>query len=217
MVNGPPSAHSPAFNTASERLARLRQYQSRWKHLERTRETTVRCVRGGIWELAGGVLAQGVASSASSADFVNGQTVVRREVRKLVFTRLPSATRSGCGKVREWTHGAYDFAIRDFTMDPEQDLLVLLRAGGGGAELHLRSLKTNERHPQARAGTLVHKLAGGMGMKTHSLRVCRDRFAVLHKAVDGGVPEKLVVYDWKKGELLFVRSMSPSSHSVSLI
>ncbi|EJD01821.1 uncharacterized protein FOMMEDRAFT_141075 [Fomitiporia mediterranea MF3/22] len=196
MDDGSPFPH--ARFTTDERLARLRLYQSRWKYFSHAREQTVRKVNGAIWELASGVLAQGIRTGFNE---VTGA----QETRKLLFTRLPSNARVD-SKMREWTHEGYDFSIRDFTIDPKQDLLVLLRAENenmGLAELHIRSLWTNENHPAARLAVLVHKLYGGTRAKSHSLQICHDRFAVLHNAVAGNAPEKLVVYNWKKGELIF--------------
>lgn len=73
--------------------------------------------KGNVWELASGVLAQGT----SSRDVQSG----RISVPKLFFSKLPNDAR-GELKRREWTFGGYDFPIRDFTMDPPQDLLVLM-------------------------------------------------------------------------------------------
>lgn len=60
-------------------------------------------LRGGVWELYGGVLAQ-----ARSRD-------------TLVFRQIPSKIKGL--QEREW-ECVYDFAVRDFGMDPAQDLLA---------------------------------------------------------------------------------------------
>ena len=226
-VNGP--SYPQCALTTDERLRRLHLHQLRWKHFAPSRAQAVRKVTGAIWELAGGILAQGVSTSVA-------EHIGRSAVRKLLFTRLPTCERVEA-KTREWAHEYSDFAIRDFTMDPSQDLLVLLRESNGGtggnhfhhhlhphahpqnagnapaaggddlnvAEIHLRSLRTNEKHADAKLGVLVHPLHGGTTRTTsHSLQICQDRLAILHKARAGHWPEKLVVYDWKKGKLLFV-------------
>lgn len=87
--------------------------------MDYVKRQTVRAVKGNIWELATGVLAQGI--SADSLGFT-------QETRKLLFTKLPSVAR-GELKTKEWTHNDYEFSIRDFTLDATQDLLVLLRVG----------------------------------------------------------------------------------------
>lgn len=114
MEDGPPYPRCPY--TADERLDRLRRYQSGWKRAKHAKVQTVRAVKGSIWELASGVLAQGISTGVLDSD-----------VRKLFFTKLPSVAR-GESKTKEWTHDDYDFSIRDFTLDGTQDLLVLLRA-----------------------------------------------------------------------------------------
>ena len=116
--------------SSATRLARLRLYQSRWKRLAPTRTQSVRSTRGGIWELAGGILAQGVkgTSPTTNNNTTHDSNFRDTEVRKLLFTRLPSAARAE-RKTMEWAHDDYEFPIRDFTFDPSQDLLVLIRSG----------------------------------------------------------------------------------------
>lgn len=120
IVDAPPYPHSP-FRT-DERLARLRRHQNRWTHFEQAKRQVVRHVRGGVWELACGVLAQGISTSGETGS------------RELYFKRLPIGTRADA-KGYEWAHKNYDFPIRDFTMDPSQDLLLLIRADNSQGEL----------------------------------------------------------------------------------
>lgn len=61
------------------------------------------------------MLGQGVSSS---------EAAWRPEVRKLTFTRLAKYSR-GDGTDEHWKHENFEFDIKDFTMDPKQDLLVL--------------------------------------------------------------------------------------------
>ncbi|KAI5118360.1 hypothetical protein M0805_004333 [Coniferiporia weirii] len=199
MVDGPSES---ARCTTSERLARLRLYQARWRLLSPARRHSVRAHPGSLWELAGGVLAQSVQSH-NMGGF--GSFGASPDVRKLCFTRLPVGAR-GDAPASEWTHSGYEFSIRDFTMDPGQDLLVLVRAADAQnplAELHLRSLRTNKAHPAAARGVLTHKLEGGTLVYSHLMQVCEDRFGVLHTPLHEVWPEKLVVYNWKTGELEF--------------
>ena len=120
MVDGPSNPASPF--TTDERLARLRKHQFRWRHFEQAQRQVVRHVRGGVWELAQGVLAQGASA-------IGG-------VRELYFKRLPIGTRADA-KGHEWSHKNYDFSIRDFTLDPSQDLLLLVRGDNVQAELYV--------------------------------------------------------------------------------
>ena len=63
---------------------------------------------GGLWELYGGVLAQST------------------EEGTLTFIQLPSDLRSIEEEV--WTLGNFGLVVRDFGMDPSQDLLVLIQS-----------------------------------------------------------------------------------------
>ena len=62
--------------------------------------------RGGVWELYGGVLAQAEGES------------------KLVCAQLPSVIRRI--EEKEWTIEDVGVKIRDFGMDPAQDLLIII-------------------------------------------------------------------------------------------
>jgi hypothetical protein len=101
MIDGPPSPL-----TASHRLALLKERNAAWETL-RWKESSddLPMQQGQVWELYGGVFAQ---SSASNI---------------LHFRQLPSVYRNI--KERSW-HVVLDVHVRDFTMDPAQDLLVLI-------------------------------------------------------------------------------------------
>ena len=101
MEDGPPSALTPA-----DRLAILRRRQAAWKTLAWTAKQDVPMRAGGVWELYGNVLAQ-----------AEGE-------RTLHFAQIPSAIRGI--EAREWTVQDVGCTIRDFGMDPAQDLLVVI-------------------------------------------------------------------------------------------
>lgn len=63
--------------------------------------------KGGVWELYGGVLAQAFSGH-----------------RKLGFTQLPSVIRGI--EEKQWVIEDVGVKIRDFGMDPAQDLLIVL-------------------------------------------------------------------------------------------
>ena len=101
MEDGPPSALTP-----SDRLAILRERQNAWKTLTWKARTEYDMRRGGVWELYGGVLAQADGES------------------KLVCAQLPSVIRRI--EEKEWTIEDVGVKIRDFGMDPAQDLLIII-------------------------------------------------------------------------------------------
>lgn len=102
MRNGPPSVMGYA-----DRLTMLRNSQAAWHTLQWTTLKDVRMLQGSLYELYGGVLVQ--------SNHLDG--------RGLVFRRLPSHYRSIEEHV--WSIDL-EFILRDFTLDPAQDLLVLI-------------------------------------------------------------------------------------------
>ena len=93
--------------SAAARIDILRKHQSASRTLDWSRKYSISLGSGGLWELYGGVFGMSTTDGA------------------LAFHQLPSDLRSVEQKM--WTIGP-DFGIRemrDFTMDPAQDLLVL--------------------------------------------------------------------------------------------
>jgi len=91
----------------ADRLTMLRNSQAAWHTLQWTALKDVRMLQGSLYELYGGVLVQ--------SNHLGG--------RSLVFRRLPSHYRNIEEHV--WSLDL-DFILRDFTLDPAQDLLVLI-------------------------------------------------------------------------------------------
>ena len=100
--DNPRSTLSPA-----ERLQLLRKHQEAWSSLRPSYEKVIPMLIGQTWELYGGVLAQGPDSSS------------------LKFRQLPSELRGI--EEKEWMINDIGFTIRDFGMDPAQDLLVAIQ------------------------------------------------------------------------------------------
>ena len=101
MEDGPPSALTP-----SDRLAILRERQEAWRTLQWRSKHEYPMLGGGMWELYGGVLAQASGN------------------RTLVFNQLPSVIRGI--EEKEWRIEDVGMTIRDFGMDPTQDLLIIM-------------------------------------------------------------------------------------------
>lgn len=100
MVDGPPSQLS-----TSERLNLLRSYETSWKNLDWNTHTSLPVPEGSLWELYGNVWAHSKGSDS------------------IFFVQIPSRLRDV--PLRQWTI-VLDFSLRDFGMDPSQDLLVVI-------------------------------------------------------------------------------------------
>ena len=93
--------------TSSERLQRLKFHQDAWSTLSWTEKEKVPMLSGDTWELCGGVLA--IADGPNT----------------LMFKQLPSRLRGL--ETSEWKV-CFDVVALDFSMDKEQDLLVIIDA-----------------------------------------------------------------------------------------
>ncbi|KAI0649960.1 hypothetical protein C8Q79DRAFT_941783 [Trametes meyenii] len=177
MEDGPPSTL-----TAAERLQILRTRQAAWDKLAKTSREEVPMLEGGVWELHGGVLAQGEGS------------------RTLVLKQLPSAIRGI--ESREWRIEDLGVNMRDFGMDPAQDLLVVIenRAEWTGTtcSVHLRTLSTGEPHPAApRPAVLTH--TPQEGRYSYTIQIAEDFVAILMTCGDADHSE-LLIWNWKTGQ-----------------
>lgn len=103
MEDGPPGSMVPA-----ERLECLREHQDAWGHLRFTQTSNIDMQSGNVWELYGNVLSQG------------------KNRRSLAFHQLASVIRGI--EDRSWSLDDLDVEIRDFGMDPAQNLLVLIES-----------------------------------------------------------------------------------------
>lgn len=100
MVDGPPGRLSP-----SERLSLLRSYETSWKNMDWNEHKYFPVPDGTLWELYGNVWAHSRGGDA------------------IDFVQIPSRLRGI--PLRQWTL-RLDFPLRDFSMDPSQDLLVTI-------------------------------------------------------------------------------------------
>jgi hypothetical protein len=100
MVDGP-----PGDLTTPKRLELLRSYEASWKKVDWSEHNTIHSPVDHVWEFYGNVWAY--CRGADAIDFV----------------QLPSRLRGI--PMRQWTL-RFDFAVRDFSMDPSQDLLVMV-------------------------------------------------------------------------------------------
>jgi hypothetical protein len=103
--DGPPSAAG-----AVVRLDKLRKHREAWDTLTWSQDDVITMARGHVWELFGGVLSQ-----------------YGRE-NTFMFWQLPSTHRGIEAKHWSVHLGKYHIKVRDFTIDPTQDLLVIVES-----------------------------------------------------------------------------------------
>ncbi|EPQ55941.1 hypothetical protein GLOTRDRAFT_129144 [Gloeophyllum trabeum ATCC 11539] len=151
---------------------------------------------GNLWELYGGVL--GLSE--------------REKPSTLVFRKLRGIARGVEGK--QWTIEDVGFPIRDFKMDPSQDLLVMLEllpeppvGGFAPCRIHIRSLTGNEAHPFARNPVIVTSIqAPNNDVLAFNIQFCGDRLGIMFEyspADDRRGDMDIIVYNWRTATVLF--------------
>ena len=202
MVDGPPGRL-----TTSERLSLLRSYETSWKNLDWNEQTSLPIPVGNLWELYGNVWAH--SRGDDSIDFV----------------QIPSRLRGI--PLRQWAL-KLDSPIRDFTMDPSQDLLVtigratkyvwltfgrmmtygyLISSALLRCRIRLLALSTGGEHRLAKDATFEHLPALPRVQWSHSIRISGDYFGILFITTDDDDDDddendegnELVVWNWKTG------------------
>jgi hypothetical protein len=109
-VAGVEDSQTDSRLSISERLAQLKTIEHGWTNLQFRQEITLQWPQGRLWELYGGVLARGIENFETT--------------RGLAFMRLPSVAQGS--PVHTWQHVNMGVDIRDFAIDPAQDLAVLI-------------------------------------------------------------------------------------------
>ncbi|KAF8069174.1 hypothetical protein FPV67DRAFT_1625361 [Lyophyllum atratum] len=188
----PPSAAPPY----ASRLKILHDREQAWKTLSWNGRYTLKLPpTGSVYEFVGGL-------------YGNGKEDDRRVTASISFLELPSGGGDGgeTSDVKTWTHPMADIIIIDFTMDPSQDLLVLIALATPGSkyvyELHLRSLSTNEPHPKATLPTLPcllkpsHADESSDHIAAVRVQVSGDLVALLVKEVHEDIGAHLEIWDW---------------------
>ncbi|TFK56597.1 hypothetical protein OE88DRAFT_1730069 [Heliocybe sulcata] len=178
MVDGPRSDLSSA-----EKLAMLRERQRAWENMEWVEQRTLPMAGGHLYELYGGVFAQ------STGD------------RSLLFKRLPSHYR----RIEEKTWFIEDVGVdmRDFAMDPGQDLLAIIEEVSTPSEksirVHLRALSTGEPHPLTSEPAMVVRGVDELPT-SYLIQICGDYVGVcfIDLTIDG--PD-LKIWNWKTRQL----------------
>ncbi|KAJ6495322.1 hypothetical protein C8R45DRAFT_167378 [Mycena sanguinolenta] len=155
---------------------------------------------GTVYEFTGGFYANGLEDENKITSGIS-------------FFELPSSEPLGPGAppLRTWTHAMGDIKIVDFTMDPAQDLLVLVALAPPQCEsvyqIHLRSFDTNEPHPESSLPMGIFpclpKLSDHLiPLETTGavrVQVAGDLVALLVKEVHDSVSAHLQIFNWRYG------------------
>ncbi|TFK55467.1 hypothetical protein OE88DRAFT_622844 [Heliocybe sulcata] len=177
------------------RLERLRAHQKAWTALKWAEEIWVPIALSGTWELYGGVWA------ARAWD-----------TRGLAFMQEPSIFREI--PMKQWVIEDLGFAIRDFSLDISQDLLVLVELPTPDSSgdfppcrIHVRTMSTGEPHPLAQSPLLLHKPYLFDSAWTFSLIIMDRHLGIMFRCPEGehGPEHELVIWDWKSGSLKMTR------------
>jgi hypothetical protein len=198
--------------TYAAKLEILREQQKRWSSIPEVKPTNYPLQDTGatyssIYEFYGGVYARGSAFN--------------RGTRRLDLYQLPSVNKGI--EYKHWAHEDLGIDARDFTMEPDFDLLVMLEMGdrslvadrAPGApnatqyfNIHLRSLQTCLPHPDAAQPVITHSLSSFAGASwSFYFQVVGRYLAVLfligQDQAEGS--SQLKVWDWTTGNAVTVR------------
>ncbi|KIL61055.1 hypothetical protein M378DRAFT_187637 [Amanita muscaria Koide BX008] len=189
---------SPSF---ARRLQILREREFAWSRGRwKARHKMNLPFTGSVYDFVSGIYGNG-------GDDTDGTTT------SISFLKLPSAQDQTTGghipEPKLWNHSMSNLLIFDFTMDPSQDLLVLLALAPPSSkhiyELHLRTLSTNEPHPQALCPRIPCISGSYQNMQMSDLnpvvtiQVIGELVAVLFKELIVDLGALLSIWSWKLG------------------
>lgn len=143
-----------------------------------------------------------------------GQAIDEHRLR---FHKLPSKLRGVTG--RDWVTDCGEIVVRDFAMDPREDLLVVVELAER-CYIHILSLATGKPHPLSLSPKIQSPAL--KGDEARSFKIIISGFYVGVMALTRGhdAPRKvMVVYDWRNGNLIMVRFpllVVDKAHNVSL-
>lgn len=212
--NGPSNPEvSPA-----DRLDALRKREAAWDKLQWSKEERMPMLNGTLWELYGGVFAQ-----SDGLDSIK-------------FRRLPSIYRSI--DEAEWTIGDFGHPLRDFGMDPAQDLLVLVESHRWLAfsseaqvtltiffltfrsynpdrsyHLHLRTMSTGGPHPKAPDPPIISYPQTNQHSQL-SIQISAQHLGILFSSAQPGENE-LIIWEWMSGKIEVVSIQNTFSENAT--
>lgn len=193
LVSLLPASASPPFST---RLQLLRERERAWRFMEwKQRHTLKLPPTGSVYEFVGGL-------------YGNGREDDSRVTASISFLELPSSdTPMDPPNLKTWTHAMGDVNIIDFTMDPSQDLLVLVALAPPESkfvyELHIRSITTNLPHPKSPLSVLPCLVKPSAPpppsevIAAVRVQVAGDLVALLIKEVLDSAGAHLEIWNWE--------------------
>ncbi|PBK68010.1 hypothetical protein ARMSODRAFT_888206 [Armillaria solidipes] len=176
----------------ADRLGRLRDLRQAWANLNWKELTSIP-----------------FSGECSAYELVAGVFVKMFLGKEFVLTRLPSSTRPVVDQVELPDQ---DMLVKDFAMDPSQDLLAMLVDDASPPSyttsriltMHLRSLSTLHDHPEAEIPQIKISIPPGE-MWANLVGVCTIQMAQESLALFVRQPIKeshLYIWNWKTGRLL---------------
>ncbi|KAK2461260.1 hypothetical protein APHAL10511_006787 [Amanita phalloides] len=198
MVCVAPLSQHPS---SARRLRILREREHAWMHMRWKERHKLRLpFSGSVYDFVGGIYGNG-------GDDNDGTTA------SISFLKLPAANhgihQDQIPMRHLWSHSTPDLLIFDFTMDPSQDLLVLLTLAPPVSkniyELQLRTLSTNEPHPLAFCPGIpcisgsYQDIALSDLSPAVTMQIIGDYVAVLFKELVFEFGAHLEIWNWKLG------------------
>ncbi|GAB1523979.1 hypothetical protein RhiTH_007131 [Rhizoctonia solani] len=216
---------------STEKVQLLKQHQKRWKSTSWTQVDVYPLKKRNLngdtstYDYCGGVYAQG-------SSFPGGQYT-----RRLDLYQIPSVNKGIPWK--QWSFDDLGVDTRDFVMQPEYDLLVLLEsnqtvlypnsAGINEGEpdrthyftIHLRTLGTNEPHPDAARPTINYSTPSYRRTTSSFYFQIVGRYLAVQFLVtnaSGSDKFKLRVWDWTTGkDVTYIEPWQPGAKTFTFL
>ncbi|KAJ1301918.1 hypothetical protein OPQ81_000757 [Rhizoctonia solani] len=188
--------------STADRLAQLREIDRGWRTLE-WKSHQFYPWNGDCpnYELAGGVFARGRSTLPDAGQLdVDDVHHFTAAIDVIVF---PS--RDGTRPVSGWSHERVGILVHDFTIAPEEDLVVLVGHRHEGAveepiPIHLRTLSSNKPHPMATLPVLfAHPQPPDVFISDFTIQIYNSLLGILFW---GSHAFHLMIWDWCAGEII---------------
>ncbi|GJJ09906.1 hypothetical protein Clacol_004130 [Clathrus columnatus] len=190
----------------ADRLAILKRAERNWSTVQFARTETLKRRPGNLWELYGGMLAFSISPSDAPPN--------SRIYQGLTFIELPSAVRGTTSKVHHLED--LDYNIRDFGMDPSQDLLVLIertQEALGGYSINLLTISNGKPHPMAAGSILSSFNQHPETQYSFVVQIMGDYLGLLfHTPTHGEFHDQFLLWNWKTSRRILF--LGPCQHHV---